>query len=143
MECDFTSVGDLEQFTSVPAGRHFCEVAEVRVSERPDGSQRWALRWHVVTGPFAGRLAAWDGLNFNERGLPRVKFVLARLGFAVEGQLRVEPRDLEGARAWVTVKHEEYVDPATHEGRIVPKVAYAGYERDDGRALPDPIDAPF
>lgn len=143
MECDFSSVGDLEQFTSVPAGRHLCEVAEVRVTERSDGTQRWALRWHVAAGPLVGRLAAWDGLNFNERGLPRVKFVLGRLGFPVDGALRVEPRDLEGARAWVTVKHEEYVDPHTQERKVAPRVAFAGYERFDPQSVPDPMDAPF
>ena len=143
MEFDFSSVGDLEQFTSVPVGRHLCEVAEVRVTERGDGTQRWALRWHVAAGPLAGRLAAWDGLNFNERGLPRVKFVLGRLGFPVDGALRVGPRDLEGARAWVTVKHEEYVDPHTQERKVAPRVAFAGYERFDPQSVPDPVDAPF
>ena len=129
MKLDFSTIEDFESFVSIPEGTYLCRVAEVRVNSTRDGSPRWAVRLEVADGDYAGRTAAWDGLNFSERGLPRVKQVLAVFGFDVSGTLELEPDDLKDARARVQLVLEDREDPltGTHKKRL--RVPYAGYER--------------
>ena len=127
MRLDFTKVDDLEDLRAVPAGEYRCRVAEVRVSQSPAGHTRWGLRWEVVGGDFAGRTACWDSLHWTERGLPRAKFVLKVLGFAVSEPVDMEAKDLEGREALVACQPEEREDPVTGSRRIMNRVPFAGY----------------
>jgi len=129
MKLDFSTIQDFESFVSIPEGTYLCRVADVRVDSTRDGSPRWAVRLEVAEGDYAGRTAAWDGLNFSERGLPRVKQVLAVLGFDVTGTLELEPNELIGTKARVQLVIEEREDQltGTHKKRL--RVPYAGYER--------------
>src|SRR5687768_18547364 len=95
-EHDFGNVADPESYVSVPAGVYRVRIAEVRVGSTRDGAERWALRLEVAEGEYAGRTAAWDGLVWNDRGLPRVKYVLARLGFDTGGRIALDSEDLRG-----------------------------------------------
>ena len=115
MRLDFRSVRDTPSYASVPAGVYECAVKEVRLTRARDGSERWALWLEVASGEMAGRTAAWDSITWSERGLTRVKTVLAALGYDVDGIVEVEPKDLEGRRARVQVVHEEFENPVTGE----------------------------
>jgi len=137
MRYDFSQVEDVQDFVAVPNGTYLCKVAEVRERRARDGAERWSLRWIVEDGPYAGRTAAWDNLTWSERGIRRVKFVLGRLGQAVDGVLEVEPGSLVGRLARVTVYSEEFLNPATGVRQVRSRVPFAGYEAGSKAPLPD------
>lgn len=128
MKIDFSSIEDLESYVSVPDGTYACRIAEVREGVTRDGSARWAVRLEVAEGDHAGRTAAWDNLVWSERGLPRVKQVLAALGFDVSGTLELHPRDLTGLQARVQFVTEEREDPLSGKKVTRLRVPYSGYE---------------
>ena len=136
MRIDFSTVEDVESFVSVPEGVYLCRIAEVREGLTRDGSTRWTFRLEVAEGEFAGRTAAWDGISFSDRGMPRVKQVLARFGFDTRGTLEFGPEDLQGLLVRATVFAEEREDPTT--GRRVERmrVPYLGYEPADLESSP-------
>lgn len=128
MKYDFSKVENVEDFVAVPDGCYVCRVAEVRERIGDDGVQRWSVRWEVEDGPFAGRTAAWDNLSWSEKGVRRVKAILERLGYSVQGILELDPIDLIGRRAAVTVFAQEYQDPLTGRKTIRSKVPFLGYQ---------------
>ena len=128
MKLDLSKVDDVESFVSIPEGIYLCRVADVRATSTREGSPRWGLRLEVVEGDYAGRTAAWDSLIFSERGLPRVKQVLARLGFDVSGTIEIVPNDLRDLRARVQFLTEEREDPLTGRRVTRLRVPYSGYE---------------
>jgi len=127
-EHDYGTIDEPQDFKSIPAGEYTVRIADVRVGVTRDGSERWGMRLVVTDGEYAGRTAAWDGLTFSERGLPRVKFVLSRLGFDVGGRLALEPEDLIGHEAHVRLLEEEVTNA---EGRSVSRlrVPFTGWSR--------------
>jgi hypothetical protein len=137
MELEFSKSDEKTDFTSVPAGTYLCEVTDVRPSVTRQGEERWSFRLMVRDGEFVGRQAAWDSLMFTDRALPRVRRVFAALGLPSEGRVRVEPKDLEGRRAFVDVRPGEYTNEL---GEVVRRneVPYAGY-----RPVPAPGEVPF
>ena len=132
MKLDFTQIEDAESYVSIPEGTYLCRVAEVRESQTRDLNPRWALRLEVVEGEYAGRTAAWDALIFSERGLPRVKHVLACLGFDVSGALELAPLDLVDLRLRAQCQLEEYEDRLTGKRQRRLRVPYSGYESTNG-----------
>ena len=128
MRFDFTSVDDVESYINVPEGLHNCRVAEVRDGRARDGSVRWSFRLEVIDGEWAGRTAAWDSLTWSERGIYRVKKVLAALGLDVKGVVEIETNDLVGMRARVRVEPEEREDPQSGRRQVRMRVPYLGYE---------------
>ncbi|HEX6885234.1 MAG TPA: DUF669 domain-containing protein [Planctomycetota bacterium] len=128
MKVDFSQVEDAESYVSIPEGTYLCRVAEVREGQTRELAARWGLRLEVVDGEYAGRTAAWDALIFSERGLPRVKQVLACFGFDVSGALELEPRDLLGLRARAQLQLEEFEDRLTGKRQRRLRVPYTGYE---------------
>lgn len=137
MRFDFSNVDDVHSFVSVPAGVHTVRVAEVREGRSRDGSTRWTFRLEVLDGDHAGRTAAWDSLTWSERGIYRVKKVLAALGMDVSGEVEVEPKDLVGLRARVLVQPEEREDPISGNRQVRMRVPYLGYEPFEDGARPD------
>lgn len=127
MRFDFSSVDDVESYVSVPAGPHHVRIAEVRPGVSRDGATRWTFRLEVLDGDHAGRTAAWDSLTWSERGVYRVKKVLEALGLDVRGELEIEPDDLVGLQATVTVTPEEREDPVTGRRQVRMRVPYLGY----------------
>ena len=128
MRIDFSKVEDSDSFVSVPEGVYLCRIADVREGLSRDGANRWFFRLVVTEGEYAGRTAAWDGLTFSERGLPRVKGVFQRLGFEVEGELDVSSQELEGLYVRATVIPEFREDPLTGKRVERMRVPYMGYE---------------
>ncbi|MCY2959981.1 MAG: DUF669 domain-containing protein [Planctomycetota bacterium] len=137
MRFDFSNVDDVESFVSVPAGLYPVRVAEVREGRSRDGSTRWTFRLEVLDGDHAGRTAAWDSLTWSERGIYRVKKVLAALGIDVRGEVEVESKDLVGLRAQVLVQPEEREDPISGKRQVRMRVPYLGYEPLADGARPD------
>ena len=127
MNVDFSSIEDVESFLSIPEGSYLCRVAEVREGLTREGSPRWALRLEVADGEYTGRTAAWDGLVWSERGLPRVKCVLGHLGFDVGGALDVSPGDLVDRRIRAQLVNEEREDPVSGRRVARLRVPFMGY----------------
>jgi hypothetical protein len=128
MQYDFSTVEDVQSFVSVPEGTYLCRIAEVRERTTREGAPLWSFRLEVAEGDYAGRTGAWDSLSWSERGLSRVKQVLARLGFDVSGMVNITPDDLLDLQVQAELVIEEREDPVS--GRRVERmrVPYMGYE---------------
>jgi len=142
MRFDFSQVQDVESFVSIPEGSYPCRVAEVREGLSRDGSVRWSLRLEVLDGEYAGRTAGWDGLTWSDRGVLRVQRVLESLGFAVSGQVDIEPEELVGRRVQAVFVAEEREDPLTGRRTVRLRVPYSGYARIEQDDLLDDAAAP-
>jgi hypothetical protein len=127
MHYDFSTVEDQDAYNSVPEGQYLCRIGEVRTGQARDGSERWRFRLEVVEGDYAGRTAAWDSITWSDRGVFRVKRVLAALGFDVGGEVEVDSQDLVGRRAAVLVETEEWEDAISGRRQIRMGVPYLGY----------------
>lgn len=128
MRIDFTNVEDVESYQSVPTGTYLCKLRDLREGLSRGGDPRWSFRLEVHEGEYAGRTAAWDSLTFSERGMARAKGVLQRLGYAVEGVLDLDLKELDGQMARVQVVPERREDPFS--GKVIDRmrVPYMGYE---------------
>lgn len=122
--CDGTDVDD---FVVVEDGDYQMRVGEVRAVETGDGRAAWMLRMELTDGELAGRTAVLDWLNFTERGLRRVRMVLAALGFDVTVSMDVEPEELLGCEAMVEIATQE--SRRESDGRLLrrSRVAYDGW----------------
>lgn len=155
MEIDFDDVENLPDYVTVPAGTYLCKVAEVRPGVTRSGDERWGLRLVVAEGEYTGRLAAWDGITFSAKGRARARRVLAALGLPHEGRVEIQPEDVAGRSALVTIRPSEYPDPNTGDVVRRNEVPYDGYRRvpDDedkvpgspvpGSPAPRALDHPF
>lgn len=128
MRYDFSLVEDDDNLVTIPEGVYLCRVAEVRDGRARDGSVQWGMRLEVAEGEYAGRTAAWDRLTWSDRGVRRVKRVLAALGFDVEGPLEIAPEDLVGRVARVACQLEEWEDSITGSRVVRMRVPYRGFE---------------
>lgn len=127
MQYDFSQLEEPTDLRTLPEGSYPCRIREVREGKARDGSPRWSLRLEVAEGELAGRHAAWDSLTWSERGVHRVRIVLAALGFQVDGVLAVEPSELVGRRALVELAEETWEDPQRGIRRQQLTVPYAGW----------------
>jgi len=122
--CDGTDVDD---FVVVDDGEYRMRVGEVRAVETGNGRAAWMLRMELADGELAGRTAVLDWLNFTDRGLRRVRMVLAALGFDVTVSMDVEPGQLLGRTAMVQIATQE--SQRESDGRLLrrSRVAYDGW----------------
>jgi hypothetical protein len=136
MEIDFDATDHVSDYITVPAGSYLCRVAEVRPGVTRAGDERWSMRLVIAEGQHVGKQAAWDSLVFSTRGRARARQVLAALGLPAKGRVRIEPGDLEGRHAFVTVRPAEYSSPT---GDLVRRneVPYDGYR--PAPAAPDGV----
>jgi hypothetical protein len=144
MRFDFSQVQDIESFVSIPEGSYACRVAEVREGLARDGSVRWSLRLEVLDGEYAGRTAGWDGLTWSDRGVLRVQRVLEALGFAVSGEVDIQPTELLGRQVRAAFVAEEREDPLSGRRTVRLRVPYSGYtplDEDDFLGSPGPAEA--
>ena len=126
MEINFDAKDSVSDFVSVPEGTYLCRIAEVRVGETKTGDARWSLRLLVADGHHVGKQAAWDSLVFSVRGRARARLVLRALGMPAEGKVDIDPADLTGRDALVSVRPTEYESPS---GQLIRRneVPYDGY----------------
>ena len=108
MRTNWDEVSEVDDLISVPEGVYEVRISEVRETQTRDGHARWALRLEICTGELIGRTAAWDGLVWSERAMPRAKRILRFLGLPVEGEQELQPADLIGLRGRVSVIHEDW-----------------------------------
>jgi hypothetical protein len=138
--CDGEQVDD---FVVVEDGTYRMRVGEVRPARTGDGRESWMLRMELDGGDLAGRTAVLDWLNFTERGLHRVRLVLAALGFDVSASMDVEPEELLGRVADVRIATQE--SRRESDGRLLrrSRVAYDGWSpaAGDPRPLEDAMAA--
>jgi hypothetical protein len=127
MHWDFSEVMETEDFASLPQGWHTVRIEEVREGRTRDGDERWGLKLVVDGGRFAGRVAAWDGLVWSERGSLRAKRLLEALGFEISGVLVLEPSELVGRTLDVELVLEEWENPATGRRQRRNSVPYDGF----------------
>jgi len=124
---DFSHVGDVQDFSPVPAGKYLCRLVGLEEASTQNGDEMWKLRFEIIKGAHAGRLV-FDNLVFSEAALKRVKLICSRLGLDVSKELDLTPELLKGRVAILTVDTEPYEDT---EGRKKQRntVPFAGYER--------------
>jgi hypothetical protein len=124
---DFSKVGDVQDFTPLPAGQYLARLVGVEEASTQHGDEMWKLRFEVVDGPHAGRLI-FDNLVFSDAAMKRVKLICSRLGLDVSKELSLTPETIKGRTARLTVEVEPYEDT---EGRSKQRnvVPFAGYER--------------
>jgi len=127
MRYDFTGLEEVEDFTNLDQGWYTVRVEDVRESITREGSPRWGLKLVVADGDYAGRLAAWDGVVFSERGAPRAKRVLEAFGIEADGEVELETTDLIGRRADVELVVEEWENPDTGRRQRRNRVSYDGF----------------
>ena len=92
----------------------------------------------IAEGQHVGKQAAWDSLVFSTRGRSRARLVLQALGLPAKGKVELEPGDLQGRDALVSVRPTEYEAPS---GQVIRRneVPYDGYraiDADDSRTEP-------
>ena len=139
MERDFSQINEEEGGLVVPNGMYLCRIADVRERKARDGSPQWGLQLEAVGGDYAGRTLAWDNITWSERGVFRIKKVLAALGFDVSGLLSVEPSQLVDLRVQVLLEVEEYENLGGTTRRMA--VPYNGYFAAGAEDLPLTADA--
>lgn len=127
MHWDFTNVVETEDFASLPQGWYTVKLHEVREGRTKEGDIRWGLKLLVYDGVYAGRVAAWDGLVWSERGAPRAKRLLEALGFNVSGTVDIVPADLIDCRLDVELVLEEWENPTTGRRQRRNVVPYDGF----------------
>ena len=127
MRIEASEGADVDDFVVVEDGEYRMRVGEVRPGEGAAGRAAWMLRMELVGGDLAGRTAVLDWLNFTDRGLRRVRMVLAALGFDVTVSMDVEPEELLGREAMVRIATQE--SRRESDGRLLrrSRVAYDGW----------------
>ena len=122
----FDTMAEEQDCITVPEGTYVVQLAEVRPGPTRTGDERWGLRLVVDEGEFTGTQAAWDGLSFSERGLPRLQRVLHAFGLPSEGEVDLKPEDLVHRRALAQIRPSEYLSPLGTRIRRN-EVPYDGY----------------
>jgi len=127
---------------AVPPGTYLCRVDEVRPGVTRTGHQRWALKFVVVRGAEAGRIAAWDGMTFSPKAAARTQRMLASFGLPHTGKVEVEATELIGRVVWVTVHEDTYRHPETGEIQKRNRVPFDGIRAPNGAQVSDEDEDP-
>lgn len=138
---NLSQVEDAEDFTPLPDGEYLCSLEDVEeTTTKERGDDLWRLKWRVEQEVGHGRII-FDQLVFSAGGLKRVKLVLKRLGFNVDGPLELSPEDFKGIEAHLTVRGKTYTrnDGTTGHGN---EVEFGGYRAADGTGAGPPASAP-
>lgn len=149
---DLTGVGEVEDFSPVPAGRYLCRIIDVQTTKK-DGTRRvtragdkqWGLRLEpaaVLTAEgklstadphkvWSGR-SCWDNLTHSAAAAKRRKLLLSRLGIDVTRPFTLTPELLIGRWALMTFELEKIQVKDKKSGNMVERlkntVPFAGYE---------------
>ncbi len=121
MRVDFRGVQESSGgFEPLPPGEYLC-----RVRGAEEKTNYLQIEFEVLDEAFAGRKVV-DRLFPTEKALPRLKMALSALGVAVDGLVEIEPRDLIGRQAYLSLEADSYTD-RNGVFRRTNKVAYEGY----------------
>lgn len=113
---------DEKEFEVIPVGTYPCRVQSC-LEKHGDSGNYWSVQLEIQGGPYDGKFL-WDNLFFTPKALNRFFLVFKRLtGMELDRtkDLEVDPNDLVGCKANVSVVHKEY------KGKMQAKVDYDGY----------------
>lgn len=128
MEIDFDSEDRITDFSTVPAGEYLCLIEELRPGTTRAGDVRWSMLLRIVEGPYVGQMAAWDSIVFSQRGKARCRAVFKAIGLPVTGKVQIDPDDVVGRTAKVTVYPAHYHTP-NGDAIIRNEVHYDGWKK--------------
>lgn len=119
----------VDNFVVVEEGAYRMKIGEARESGATGDTVSWMLKLQLVDGPMAGRNAVIDWLNFTDRGMHRVRSVLAAVGYDTSKPIEVEPLDLVGKEAIIRVETRETTEHVGEKERTVrrSRVTYDGW----------------
>lgn len=100
---DFSNVKGLDP---IPQGSYTAEIVHAEAGVSQSGNPKIELRYKVVGGDYDGRLV-FDSLSFHPDALWRTKLNLTALGFPKDFSGDIEPSDLIGRQAVLSVTIEE------------------------------------
>lgn len=125
MRWDWDKVEDVR--SRLPEGKYAVRVVDVeddlKTQSRDVG---WRIHLDVIEGPFRGA-SLTDAIFWSAAAIKRVKLVLKRLGFDLEGNTNIEPDDLVDRKAIVDVTVERYVDPRDGATKETNKISFGGW----------------
>ncbi|MFA5349117.1 MAG: DUF669 domain-containing protein [Candidatus Paceibacterota bacterium] len=139
MRFDVGHVDDSKkQFELIPSGEYLSEILEVKMMYTKDkGLPMWNLKCRIADGDYEGRYF-WDMWVFandpkdTSQDLMRVRTKLnfKALGYDMSKPQDIEPDDLVGKKAMVTLKQSSY----KKDGEKIEKnqVAFDGWKRLEG-----------
>lgn len=127
MQIDPDQGSHIDDYVIVEEGTYALRIESITPKNNAEGDVSWMLRLVLVEGERAGRIAAFDWLNFSDRGMHRVRSILSALGFDVSVAVEVEPEDLEGKVAHVRLINQETVHPETGRTQRRSRVPYDGW----------------
>ena len=110
-------------FVPIPPGTHFCSLAVVEEASTENGDEIWKLKFLILEGPYRGRYL-FDRMEFNDDGLPHIRFLCSRLGIDAVGEVELTPAMVKGRVCYVFVDTEKYDDL---EGNIKARNIVVGY----------------
>ncbi len=113
LSVDFSQIADLGP---IPGGVYDASVVSAKPGVAQSGYPKIDLAWKVEEGEFEGR-QIFDTLAFHPNALPMTKRKLLNLGFPEDFSGEIDPEDLLGASATltVTIQKSENIDPETSE----------------------------
>lgn len=123
--------------TVVPDGEYVVTVDEVVPKTTKNGDEMWTLWLKIANGEHEGAII-FDNMTFSEKGNGRVKLICSRLGLDVTQAMNLEPRNLIGRHARVTVYTREYIanNGEPKKANAVPFDGYATTESSDFDPVP-------
>jgi len=110
---DFSQVADLGP---IPGGVYDASIVKATPGMSLSGHPKIDLAWKVEEGEFEGR-QIFDTLAFHPNALPMTKRKLLNLGFPEDFSGEIDPEDLIGVTATLTVSIEKSteINPDTSE----------------------------
>lgn len=113
LSVDFSQIADLGP---IPGGVYDASVVSAKPGVSQSGYPKIDLAWKVEEGEFEGR-QIFDTLAFHPNALPMTKRKLLNLGFPEDFSGEIDPEDLLGANATltVTIQKSENINPETSE----------------------------
>lgn len=113
LSVDFSAIADLGP---IAAGVYEASIASAKPGVSLSGHPKIDTAWKVEEGDFEGR-QIFDTLAFHPNALPMTKRKLLQLGFPEDFSGEIDPEDLIGVTATITVSIEksQQVNPETGE----------------------------
>jgi hypothetical protein len=127
---NFRAIPDSQSFDPLPDGIYEIEIENCTESMDKNGDARFKMELIVVSGKARGR-KLFDSISFHDDpehvGMRRMKLVVSRLGFLIESADSIEPTDLIGRKAYVTVSGvKEWIDKDGIK-KFTNKIPFDGY----------------
>ena len=109
MRVNFDGVDDSDVGVSksIPPGEYLCVVQDAQAKNETgaDGNPQISYSLRVIEGEHKDMTAGYDRIFFhNDACLKRAKFILRRLGFEVEGELDIDPEEMNNRQVKVKTK---------------------------------------